>query len=116
MVSVSLMSPGEASSYPPPLVPGRPTLDNYRELFDRAGVGRYLLNSVFLAAAVTAVSLVFNVAAGYAFAKLRFAGLVEGTRDGRRVRYRLRGAHVRNLLTEALFHADHHVTGQPTHE
>jgi len=47
--------------------------------------------------------------------KLRFAGLVEGTRDGRRVVYRLRGAHVRNLLTEALFHADHHVSGQPIH-
>lgn len=47
--------------------------------------------------------------------KLRFAGLVEGTRDGRRVIYRLRGAHVRNLLTEALFHADHHVSGQPVH-
>jgi len=41
--------------------------------------------------------------------KLRFAGLVEGNRDGRRVLYRLRGAHVRALLTEALFHADHHV-------
>ena len=48
--------------------------------------------------------------------KLRFAGLVEGTRDGRRVVYRLRGAHVRNLLTEALFHADHHVSGQPVHD
>jgi DNA-binding transcriptional ArsR family regulator len=47
--------------------------------------------------------------------KLRFAGLVEGTRDGRRVVYRLRGAHVRNLLTEALFHADHQVSGQPIH-
>lgn len=48
--------------------------------------------------------------------KLRFAGLVEGTRDGRRVLYRLRGGHVRNLLTEALFHADHHVSGQPVHD
>jgi DNA-binding transcriptional ArsR family regulator len=48
--------------------------------------------------------------------KLRFAGLVEGTRDGRRVVYRLRGAHVRNLLTEALFHADHHISGQPVHD
>jgi DNA-binding transcriptional ArsR family regulator len=47
--------------------------------------------------------------------KLRFAGLVEGTRDGRRVIYRLRGSHVRELLTEALFHADHHVSGQPIH-
>ncbi len=74
MVSVSLMSPGEASTYPPPLVPERATLGNYRELFGRAGIGRYLINSVFLAVTVTAVSLVFNVTAGYAFAKLRFAG------------------------------------------
>ncbi len=48
--------------------------------------------------------------------KLRFAGLVEGTRDGRRIVYRLRGAHVRNLLTEALFHVDHQVSGQPVHD
>ena len=48
--------------------------------------------------------------------KLRFAGLVEGKRDGRRVVYSLRGAHVRNLLAEALFHADHQVSGQPTHD
>lgn len=48
--------------------------------------------------------------------KLRFAGLVEGRRDGRRVVYRLRGAHVRNLLAEALFHADHQVSGEPVHD
>ena len=48
--------------------------------------------------------------------KLRFAGLVEGRREGRRVLYRLRGAHVRNLLNEALFHADHQVSGQPVHD
>ncbi len=48
--------------------------------------------------------------------KLRFAGLVEGRRDGRRVVYRLRGAHVRTLLEEALFHADHQVSGEPVHD
>ncbi len=48
--------------------------------------------------------------------KLRLAGLVEGERDGRRVRYRIRGSHVRNLLTEALFHADHQVSGAPIHD
>jgi DNA-binding transcriptional ArsR family regulator len=48
--------------------------------------------------------------------KLRFAGLVEGKRDGRRVVYRLRGAHVRNLLSEALFHAEHQITGEPVHD
>jgi multiple sugar transport system permease protein len=68
------MSPGESSGYPPVLVPGHPTIDNYRELFARAGVARYLANSVFLAVAATFLSLVFNVMAGYAFAKLRFAG------------------------------------------
>ena len=48
--------------------------------------------------------------------KLRFAGLVEGERRGQRVVYRLRGAHVRNLLGEALFHADHQVSGVPVHD
>jgi len=74
MVAVSLMTPGEASAFPPPLVPARPTLANYRELFAHAGMGRYLANSVGLSLAVTLVSLAFNVAAGYAFAKLAFAG------------------------------------------
>jgi DNA-binding transcriptional ArsR family regulator len=48
--------------------------------------------------------------------KLRLAGLVEGTRDGQRVVYRLCGAHVRSLLIEALFQAEHHVTGIPSHD
>lgn len=48
--------------------------------------------------------------------KLRFAGLVEGQRHGQRVVYRLRGAHVRALLTEGLFHADHQVSGTPVHD
>ena len=74
MLSVSLMSPGDASVFPPPLLPARVTLGNYRELFAQAGMGRYLLNSVVLTATVTLVSLLVNVAAGYGFAKLRFAG------------------------------------------
>ena len=74
MLAASFMAPGEASNYPPPLWPSRPTLANYRELFAHAGMGRYLANSVLLALAATALSLLFNVMAGYAFAKLRFRG------------------------------------------
>lgn len=48
--------------------------------------------------------------------KLRFAGLVEGQRQGQRVVYRLCGGHVRALLTEALFHADHRASGTPVHD
>ena len=74
MVSTSLMPPGESTTFPPPLLPTHATLGNYRELFAHAGLGRYLANSVLLATVATLVSLVFNVSAGYAFAKLRFAG------------------------------------------
>ena len=74
MVSVSFMQPGAASSYPAPVLPAQATLDNYRQLFAQAGMGRYLLNSLAIACAVTAISVLFNVMAGYAFAKLRFAG------------------------------------------
>jgi multiple sugar transport system permease protein len=77
MVSVSLMAPGEASTFPPPLLPRHATLGNYRELFAHGGMAGYLANSVILSVAVTLVSLAVNVAAGYAFAKLAFAG-----RDG----------------------------------
>ena len=74
MLSVSLMQPGEASAFPPPLWPKVATLSNYHELFVRAGMGRYLLNSFLIASAATLLSLLFNVLAGYAFAKLQFAG------------------------------------------
>lgn len=55
-------------------------------------------------------------AASQHLSKLRLGGLVIGERDGRRVVYRLRGSHVRNLLTEALFHADHQISGSPVHD
>ena len=48
--------------------------------------------------------------------KLRLAGLVDATRDGRHMLYRLRGGHVPALLAEALFQADHQVSGEPTHD
>ncbi len=48
-------------------------------------------------------------------AKLRLAGLVDTRKDGRHVLYRARDTHVRQLIAEALFHADHHITGAPDH-
>ncbi|SFK55363.1 transcriptional regulator, ArsR family [Streptosporangium canum] len=49
-------------------------------------------------------------------AKLRLAGLAQTRRDGRRVLYRARDAHVRALIGEALYHADHEVSGIPRHD
>jgi multiple sugar transport system permease protein len=74
MVSASLMPAGEASRFPPRFVPSAATLVHYRELFARLDVARSLLNSVLLASAVTAISVLVNSMAGYAFAKLEFRG------------------------------------------
>lgn len=74
MASVSFMAPGEASRFPPPLLPASPTLANYRDLLGAEGIVRQAFNSFWLALAATALSVTFNVAAGYAFAKLRFPG------------------------------------------
>lgn len=74
MISASLMRPGEASTMPPPLLPASPTLDNYRALFTRLDIGRHLVNSLVISVAITALSVVLNTLAGYAFAKLRFKG------------------------------------------
>jgi multiple sugar transport system permease protein len=74
MVSVSLMHPGAAAQFPPPLLPDDPTLDNYRTLFQDYGIGRYAFNSLLVSVLATLLSLLFVVPAGYAFAKLRFRG------------------------------------------
>jgi DNA-binding transcriptional ArsR family regulator len=48
-------------------------------------------------------------------AKLRLAGLVRGRREGTFMYYSAADAHVRHLLDEALFHADHADRDLPDH-
>jgi DNA-binding transcriptional ArsR family regulator len=48
-------------------------------------------------------------------AKLRLAGLVRGRREGTFVYYSAADVHVRHLLDEALFHADHTDRDLPDH-
>lgn len=48
-------------------------------------------------------------------AKLRLAGLVTARKQGQKHIYSARGGHVRTLVTEALFHADHRVRNEPDH-
>jgi multiple sugar transport system permease protein len=74
MLSVSFMPTGTSSVFPPPLLPEHATFANYRELFAQQQMGRYFANSLIVATGATLFSLVLNGLAGYAFAKLRFAG------------------------------------------
>ena len=74
MVSASFMSNGEATTYPPHIVPHAPSLVQYRELIVRLRIGRAFFSSTTIAVLTTLFSLLFNSMAGYAFARLRFRG------------------------------------------
>jgi len=74
MISASLMPTGEASVYPPRVLPSRVTFEHYEQLFTRLDLGRYLFNSALISLTVTVISLAVNSMAGYAFAKIRFRG------------------------------------------
>ena len=74
MLSASFMSNGEATTYPPHVLPHAATLDQYRALFVRLNIGRAFFSSTIIAVVTTLFSLLFNSMAGYAFARLRFRG------------------------------------------
>jgi multiple sugar transport system permease protein len=74
MLLGSLKPEAELQRVPPTWWPEAPSLDNYRQLFDRLDFPRFFTNSTFVAVAVTVGNLVFCSMVGYALAKLDFAG------------------------------------------
>lgn len=56
------------------LLPDRPVWSNYADAFSQAELGRFYANTLFVALATTLLAVSHNALAGYAFAKLRFAG------------------------------------------
>jgi multiple sugar transport system permease protein len=74
MLLGSFKPEAELQRVPPTWWPEAPSLNNYRELFDRLDFPQFFANSVIVAVAVTAGNLVFCSMVGYALAKLEFAG------------------------------------------
>jgi multiple sugar transport system permease protein len=74
VLSGSLRSLGEIRSDPGAWLPHHVTLDNFVRLFQTEGFGRFLVNSIVVAAIVVSGNIVAASAAGYALAKLDFAG------------------------------------------
>ena len=74
MLSASVMPAGEASSYPPRLVPSDFTLEHYEDLFTRLNLARYFFNSIFIAGWVTILQAITCAMAAYAFARLKWPG------------------------------------------
>lgn len=74
MVFTSIKPLPEVIRIPPRLLPEQPTLQAYLDIFWQFPFGRYLLNSVLVAAMVVGGVLLVSALAGYAFAKFRFPG------------------------------------------
>lgn len=74
MLSGSFKPEADIRKIPPDLVPTRPTLTNFQELFSSLDFTRMFANSVLVALAVTAGNLIFCSMLGYALAKLEFRG------------------------------------------
>jgi len=71
MVSGGFKSAQEVAQVPPTLFPQQPDPHNYAEAWTSLSLGRLLWNTVYYAAGALAFQLVFDVAAAYAFSKLR---------------------------------------------
>jgi multiple sugar transport system permease protein len=68
--SLAEISNGESNFFPKNF-----TLDNYKQIFFQEPLFlRWLFNTVIIAVSVTALNLLFNTMAGYALARLHFAG------------------------------------------
>jgi multiple sugar transport system permease protein len=74
VISGSLRSLDEIRSDPGAWLPYHLTFGNFERLFRTEGFGRFLVNSVVVAVMVVAGNIVAASAAGYALAKLDFAG------------------------------------------
>ncbi|MEU5892307.1 carbohydrate ABC transporter permease [Streptomyces sp. NPDC047461] len=74
VLSGSLRSLDEIRSDPGAWLPHHVTFDNFLRLFRTEGFGQFMANSVVVAAIVVAGNVVAASAAGYALAKLDFAG------------------------------------------
>jgi ABC-type glycerol-3-phosphate transport system permease component len=73
-LSTSFKPAADVFASPPKLVPNPWTLENYRFVLDNLSFAKYFFNSVVVTGSIVGLNIVFDTAAAYAFAKLRFPG------------------------------------------
>lgn len=72
-LSTSFKAADEILSFPPELIPSRPTLEHYHSLVE-TGIGRYVLNSAIVSFFTVALCLFFGTLGAYALARFEFRG------------------------------------------
>ncbi len=74
MVSSALRPEGQILAYPPRWLPATWTLENFAYILGRFAFARWWVNSIVVAGVSTALVLLLDSLAAYAFARLHFAG------------------------------------------
>jgi len=74
MITSSFKNTSEIFAFPPTLVPETWLWQNFVEVFKFQPFGRQFFNSVYIALAVTAGTVIISSLAGYSFARIRFPG------------------------------------------
>jgi multiple sugar transport system permease protein len=72
MLSTSFKNNGEVFQNPPKLITRTFSFDAYREIFGNGAQLRFFLNSYIVAIAVTILTLLVAILAGYAFSRFKF--------------------------------------------
>ncbi len=74
MVATSLTSDSQLFVTPPQLIPSPAQPENYTRVADLFPMGRFLFNSILVAAISTTLQVTTSALAAYAFSRLRFRG------------------------------------------
>lgn len=74
MISSSLKDASEIIMMPPKLFPSVLRFDNYRKALQAAPFGAYFINTVFVTAVSTLLTITTTILAAYAFSRLKFPG------------------------------------------
>jgi ABC-type glycerol-3-phosphate transport system permease component len=74
IISTSFKNQPELARHVPDLLPQHLDLTNYRQVWQTANFGHFMLNSALVAAATTAISVVIAVLGAYALARLPVRG------------------------------------------
>lgn len=74
MLSTSLKTREEISSFPPTWIPADPRPSNFVDVWDEVPLLRYFINSLVIAGGAMLLNAVAAIPAGFALARLRFPG------------------------------------------
>jgi sn-glycerol 3-phosphate transport system permease protein len=74
VISLSFKDKTEVFKYPPSLIPQHLQAANFQAALAAAPLGRFLINSLFIASAITLFQILTAVLAAYALARMEFAG------------------------------------------